>query len=277
MKIEIRYSANYRYVDPVSFSPHIVRLFPKASHDVVIERLDFETNTGADVQYRRDLFDNNIAVCFYPARDKTLGVRLELLVEVQERNAFHFLLASHAVDFPFAYSSHERRVLDPYLETTAPVELPFWKPESKPTVTALVELNSAIHDHLKYERRDEGAARSPAETLSLGAGACRDFAVLLAETLRANGVAARLASGYLLEFGESEKFAQGALHAWTEAYLPGAGWTGLDPTNGTFCNHNHLTAAVGLTPDDVSPVSGNYYSQKHVPSQMDSALAMELR
>ena len=66
--------------------------------------------------------------------------------------------------------------------------------------------------------------------------------------------------------------AEGALHAWTEIYLPGAGWVGFDPTNGYLCNHHHITAAVGLTPADISPILGNYYHPTHVPAQMSASL-----
>ena len=276
MRLAIHYATSYRYDEPVSFSPHVIRLFPKASHDVVIERLDFRTNADADVQYRRDLFDNNIARCFYPGKSRVLETQLDLVLSVAERNAFHFLLAPHAIDFPFAYKEEEARALQPYLANGAAMELPFWKPEPGATVPLLVGLNQAMHDHLRYERREEGAAREPAETLALGSGACRDFAVLLAATLRGLGIAARLASGYLTEFGEENKRSEGSLHAWTEAYLPGAGWTGLDPTNGTFCNHQHLTAAVGLTPEDVAPVSGNYYSKTDVPRRWRPPLRSNL-
>jgi len=133
-------------------------------------------------------------------------------------------------------------------------------------------LNSAIHDHLAYERRDEGAAYTPEETLRLGRGACRDFAVLLAEVARGLGLAARLASGYLCEFGSAEKRAEGALHAWTEIYLPGAGWVGFDPTNGYLCNHHHITAAVGFTPEDISPILGRYFHPTPVAGSMTASL-----
>jgi transglutaminase-like putative cysteine protease len=96
--------------------------------------------------------------------------------------------------------------------------------------------------------------------------------VLLAEKLRGLGIAARLASGYLCEFGDADKVAEGSLHAWVEAYLPGAGWVGLDPTNGTLCSHHHLTAAVGLTPAQISPVLGRYYHSKHIASAMQASL-----
>lgn len=277
MKIKVFYQTDYRYEKSVSFSPHIFRLFPKADQFVGTESLSFETNPGADVQYRKDVFDNNIAFCFYPDKDQDLIARLEIELQLRERNAFHFLLDAHALDFPFQYKPSELRALEPYLKCAqagAPLLLPFWKAEPKPTVTALVELNEAIFKNLQYERRDEGPARTPGETLSLGVGACRDFSVLLAETLRGMGIAARLASGYLCEFGAEDKRAEGALHAWTEAYLPGAGWLGLDPTNGVFCNENHITAAVGLTPDDISPVSGNYYDKQQVASTMSATLEL---
>ncbi len=276
MKVLIQYQTQYAYAEPVSFSRHLFRLFPKADRHLAVRRADFMTNIDSAVSYRRDLFDNEIASCFYPEKSALLAATLRLELEVEPRNAFGFLLDSHALDLPFKYMPEEEYVLAPYRDEAAKIELPFWKPPvaAQPTIGVLVELNSAIHDHLEYERREEGAPRAPAETLALGRGACRDFAVLLAETLRGLGLAARLASGYLCEFGAEKKTAEGALHAWTEAYLPGAGWVGFDPTNGVLCNHNHITAAVGLTPADVSPILGRYFHKGHVPADMTASLSI---
>ena len=274
MKIGIRYQAQYAYEEAVSFSPHIFRLFPKTGTHLTVHRADFQTNADATVNFRRDLFDNEIASCFYPGKTGLLAASLQLDLEVREWSAFGFLLDSHALDLPFAYRPAELPALAPYLRSGAGPELPFWKApaQPQPTVETLVALNAAIREHLAYERRDEGEARTSAETLALGIGACRDFSVLLVDVLRGLGLAARLASGYLCEFGHGEKRAEGSLHAWAEAYLPGAGWVGMDPTNGTFCDHRHLTAAVGLTPADIAPVAGNYYHKTHVPSQMTASL-----
>lgn len=274
MKLKILYRAEYHYASEVGFSPHLFRLFPKPDQFITNDKIEFATNPGADVQYRKDIFDNNIAFCFYPRPGLILEAKLEIDLRVVERNAFHFLLDSDALNFPFSYRAAESRILAPYLQQAERVELPFWKAEKKPTLEALVELNSAIFKNIGYERREEGPARNPQETLRLGSGACRDLAVLLAEVLRSQGIATRLASGYLCEFGAVEKRAEGALHAWVEAYLPGAGWLGMDPTNGVFCNHNHITAAVGLTPADVSPVSGSYFGDRRVDSIMNSTLEL---
>lgn len=274
MKVGIHYQTQYAYEEPVSFSPHLFRLFPKADRFVAVRRMAFQTNLDATVSYRRDLFDNEIASCFYPGKSALLAASLQLELELTPRNAFGFLLASHALDLPFAYEPREATALVPYLQQRPAPALPFWQPPSAPapTVETLVALNSALHDHLGYERREEGAAYPPEETLRLGRGSCRDFAVLLAAVARGLGLGARLASGYLCEFGDAEKRAEGSLHAWTEIYLPGAGWVGFDPTNGCLCNHHHITAAVGLLPEDISPVLGRYFAKKHVPALMTASL-----
>jgi transglutaminase-like putative cysteine protease len=274
VKIQILYQTQYSYAEPVSFSLHLFRLFPRTERHVTVRSTQFQTNIGAAVSFRRDLFDNEIASCFYPGKSALLAANLQIALDVEEKNAFGFLLESRALELPFAYTSEEARVLAPYLSSSPGIQLPFWqKPTARrPTVETLVELNSSIHDALQYERREEGAARSAEETLSLGSGACRDFAVLMAESLRSLGLAARLVSGYLCEFGEGEKRAEGALHAWVETYLPGAGWLGLDPTNGVLCNHYHLTTAVGLTAADISPVLGDYYHSTRVHADMSSSL-----
>ena len=275
MIVHINYQTQYAYSEPVSFSLHLFRLFPKCDRYVSMRRLAFQTNADAAVTYRRDLFDNEIASCFYPNNSALLSAGLQIELEIQRRNAFDFLLASHALDMPFTYSEQEARVLAPYLLSgVPPPDLPFWRPPAgpRPTIPTLTELNEALHQHIAYERRDEGAAYHPDETLRLGRGSCRDFAVLLAAVAQGLGIAARLASGYLCEFGEEEKKAEGALHAWTELYLPGAGWVGFDPTNGYLCNHHHITAAVGLAPEDISPILGNYFHPTSVTSQMTASL-----
>ncbi len=274
MNIRILYQAQYAYAEAVTFSLHVFRLFPRAERHVRVLSSQFQTNADAMVNFRRDLYDNEIASSFYPERSALLQASFNVDLAIEPKNAFGFLVASHALEMPFPYQPAELRVLTPYLQGGRLIELPFWEAPigTRSTLETIVEVNDALHANIRYERRDEGAAYPPEELIARGAGSCRDFAVLLAEVLRGLGLATRLASGYLCEFGDGEKVAEGSLHAWTEVYLPGAGWVGMDPTNGTFCDHHHLTAAVGLTPDDISPVFGNYYSNRHIPSTMSATL-----
>jgi transglutaminase-like putative cysteine protease len=274
VKVEIVYQTQYAYREPVSLSPHLYRLFPRAERHLSIQRAHFQTNLDATVHFRRDLFDNEIASCFYPEPTALLAIELHLALTVEEKNAFAFILAPHAVELPFTYEPGEEELLAPYLARAELDELPFWSmpPLPQPTVPTLTALNRALYDHITYVRRERGAPQDPAETARSRQGACRDFAVLMAACLRRLGVAARLVSGYLFEAPGTDRRAEGSLHAWTEAYLPGAGWVGFDPTNGILCNHHHISTAVGLTPRDIAPVVGRYFHARTVPAQMSSML-----
>jgi transglutaminase-like putative cysteine protease len=280
MKLGLRYQTIYRYEEPVGFSPHDVRLFPRSDRFSRVRRLDFTASPNATIRYSRDVFENIVASCFFPERSKELELRLAINLDLDEKDPFHFILENEAVETPFEYEPAIGQLLAPYRERRVKERLvvPGWEPPTsrkrRDTVGTLVELNKRLHECIGYERREEGAALSPTETLRLGRGACRDVAVLLAEVLRQMGLAARLTSGYLRESESETRRAEGSLHAWTEIFLPGAGWVGLDATNGVFCNHNFIAAAVGLVPADITPIAGTFYHKKRVPAQMTSKLQL---
>jgi uncharacterized protein (DUF2126 family)/transglutaminase-like putative cysteine protease len=282
MRVQIENWMRYTYEKPVSFSPHKVRLYPRTDPTVVTHRLQTLANIPADVQYRRDLYDNLIANCFFTEPATTLELRIQLEVELWPRNPFHFLLAPYAIELPFHYTETEARVLAPYIQIDPADEVDsdeIWRLDTKRnTVEALVDLAQTLHTEISYEVRQDGEARPPARTLELRSGACRDTALLAATILRKLGLAVRVVSGFLCEFQVDVRArrADSALHAWIEVFLPGAGWVGIDPTNGTFCDHRFIPTAVGALMADIASVEGSYFGNERVPSDFEAKLELEL-
>jgi transglutaminase-like putative cysteine protease len=278
MLLRIDYKASYAYETQVSLSPHVIRVFPRRDMFVRVQDLSFDCGGGADIQFRRDLFDNETAYCFFPTDTYAFDITLRATLDVTPRNALHFLLDNHGTHIPPAYSDNERVQLQTYMQSDSsfPLPAPLAPEGSRPTVETLMTMVRWMNDYLDYERRDEGPPLEPGVLLEKQKGTCRDYTALLLEALRQNGVAARLVSGYLWK-GLTPNGREGDddLHAWVEAYLPGAGWIGLDPTNGTFCDHHALAAAAGLTPDDIAPVSGVYYGHRPVPSALTTSLTFQ--
>jgi transglutaminase-like putative cysteine protease len=65
---------------------------------------------------------------------------------------------------------------------------------------------------------------------------------------------ARFVTGYIQMGGGQH----GATHAWTEIYLPGAGWRGFDPTNNKMAGSEHVAVAVTREQEKASPISGSW-------------------
>jgi transglutaminase-like putative cysteine protease len=113
--------------------------------------------------------------------------------------------------------------------------------------------------------REEPGVQRPGETLALGSGSCRDYAVLMMDAVRHWGFGARFVTGYI----QMDNNQHGATHAWTEIYIPGAGWKGFDPTNNKVTGAEHVSVAVARDPEKASPISGVWKGPANAFDRMD--------
>jgi transglutaminase-like putative cysteine protease len=188
------------------------------------------------------------------------------------------LLSPSAEFLPFAYSLQDRLDLEHYLRPhhdDPEGKLIAWAHQffrhDGPTGTRdlLGRMNQHINQNFRYETREEEGTQTPLQTLALGGGSCRDYALLMMEAMRRLGVATRFVSGYLYDSaldvaapgGEGAMTGAGATHAWLQAYLPGAGWVAYDPTNNLLGGSQLIRVGVARDPAFAAPVSGSWFGE----------------
>jgi transglutaminase-like putative cysteine protease len=264
-KLSLRHVTRYLYPQPARFLPHRLLLRPREGHDVRVVSSRLLIEPECTVVWHRDVCGNSVGVASFGAASNTLSVVSEVSLEHYEEVPFDYPLDAYADSFPFQYDAAERLELMPYQQLLFAREdhvlrswvSEFWRAgERVPTAELLRRLNEAIPARMPYVRREEPGVQRPSQTLAMGSGSCRDFATLFMESCRFLGIAARFVSGYLHAPGLPD--VSGTTHAWTEVYLPGAGWRGYDSTTGDMVGGDHIPVAVSRHPESVPPVSGAF-------------------
>jgi uncharacterized protein (DUF2126 family)/transglutaminase-like putative cysteine protease len=267
----LRHVTRYRYDRLIALGPQTIRLRP-APHSrakVVAYSLKIEPEQHF-LNWQQDPQSNWLARVVFPEKVDHFTVAVDLTVEMEVINPFDFFLEPEAEEYPFAYSAELKAELEPYLKTSPLGEkfdafLAKVPREKKQTTNFVFDLNASLSKEIGYTIRMEPGIQTPEETLTKKSGSCRDSAWLLVQMLRHLGLAARFASGYLIQLKPDVKSLDGPsgtdvdftdLHAWCEVYLPGAGWVGLDPTSGLFAGEGHIPLACAATPSQAAPISG---------------------
>lgn len=274
MLLRIEHSSIYRYSRPVEFTPHRLMLRPAESHGLQIRSEQLEIFPAHRISWTHDVFYNSVAQIFFSEMAAEMKIVSRYTVEQFNINPFDFVLEIYANELPFEYQGDDVADLMPYRVPQYPQDeaavaswlKPFLSPGQKTgTLEFLIALNESVAAQFTYRARHEEGIQSPGETLALGAGSCRDFALLMMEAARHAGLAARYVSGYLCSIDETKpEFAADATHAWIEIYLPGAGWKGLDPTNGILAAGLHVRVAATRNPLQATPILGSYLGDASV-------------
>ncbi|MEO8699905.1 MAG: transglutaminase family protein [Kofleriaceae bacterium] len=275
MRVSIQHRSRYVYPRPALLGPQTIRLRPADHARARIESYTLSVTPEHRLHWQRDPHGNHVARVTFRAGQAVseLGILVELAVDVQPINPFDFFVDDRAKTLPFTYPDRLDTELAPYLETGDPAyrrgrkftELLGALPTSGNTIDTLVELLAAVRERVAYVIRDEPGVWIPEDTLANARGSCRDTAVLLVALMRARGIAARFVSGYLVQLADEGMIPDEPkgvtrdvvdLHAWAEAYVPGAGWIGFDGTSGLLCGEGHIPLAATASPGHASPLDG---------------------
>ncbi len=279
IKVALEHRTSYTFDRLVEVYPHVVRLRPAPHSRTPIEAYSLEVEPADHfVNWQQDAFGNFLARLVFPTRTRQLTIKVGLIADLKVINPFDFFIEDYAETFPFAYPKALKDDLEPYLrpvdegeEGSGPGELvaawvrDFVVAPGTRTIDFLVALNRAVNGDVGYSVRMEPGVQTPDLTLRSGIGSCRDSAWLLVSILRELGLAARFVSGYLVQLTSDVEALDGPsgpaadftdLHAWTEVYIPGAGWVGLDPTSGLFAGEGHIPLAATPHPSSAAPITG---------------------
>ncbi|MBL8848743.1 MAG: transglutaminase family protein, partial [Planctomycetaceae bacterium] len=272
IRVALNHKTVYNYDRLVSIGPQIVRLRPAPHCRTPIHSYSLKVRPEEHfINWQQDPHGNFLARYVFDKPAHALSIEVELIAEMTVINPFDFFVEESADQFPFTYDPWLANELQPFLETNDPgprfaAFLAGIDRGPAKTVDMLVALNQKLQQDISYLIRMETGVQSPEETLTHRSGSCRDSAWLLVQTLRHLGLAARFVSGYLIQLAPDIRPLDGPagptadftdLHAWTEVYLPGAGWIGLDPTSGLFAGEGHIPLACTPNPSSAAPVTGS--------------------
>jgi transglutaminase-like putative cysteine protease len=263
-RLLLRHETTYRYARPVSFGDHRLMFRPRDSHDLRLVDTALEIAPAASVRWYHDVLGNSIAIASFAEPAAELRFVSTIRLEHYPTPPREIAVEPYARVYPFSYSSDEipdlgrtveRHYPDPdhlvddwarrFGATEGPTD----------TLAMLTAMTHAIREDLEYLRRDEEGTRPPVETLTRRGGSCRDYALLMMEAARSLGLAARFVTGYL---AQPDATGAGETHAWAQIYLPGAGWTEFDPTNGIVGGENLIRVGVARDPSGAVPLSGTF-------------------
>ncbi len=267
--VSIRHLTAYRYRNPVALGEHRMMLRPRESYDQRLISAELSiTPEPSSLRNVHDVFGNCVAIAHFSGRTDRLVVESRMTLDHTPQPAFDIDGEAYSAASPVAYAPEDLPDLaqsiachhaDPDGEVEAWARQFVRRAGPTSLRTLLSDMTHAIHREFTYGTRLSGAPQAPLETLALGTGSCRDFAMLMIESVRSLGLAARFVSGYV--YSSSAKAGRsggGHTHAWVRVFLPSCGWTEFDPTNGIVGNADLVRVAVARDPRQAVPLHGSW-------------------
>jgi uncharacterized protein (DUF2126 family)/transglutaminase-like putative cysteine protease len=271
IQIALNHWTRYRYDKAVSVGPQVIRLRPAPHCRTPIVSYTLSVTPAEHLlHWQLDPHNNHLARLLFPDKTNEFVIEVELVAELSPFNPFDFFLEPGVEDYPFEYAPELAKDLEPYrsVDPAGPLLQAFLgklSRETQGTISFLVGLNRRVRNEIDYVTRLDPGVQTCEQTLEKCTGSCRDSAWLLVQTLRHLGIAARFVSGYLIQLVADGSTSEDPncprndsadFHAWAEAFLPGAGWIGMDPTSGLFAGEGHIPLVCTTSASKGAPIEG---------------------
>lgn len=276
MRYQIHHQTRYRFRRPVTLLPHRMLVTPRDGAELKLLDMAIDCGPDAVLTQTDDVFANRVVTASFPTLRTELLIDIATTVEQTAPPYPIFTIDPDAHRYPFRYSDDDRIDLgalrdadgDDPDDRVRPWVEGFVAGPGTDTLALLQDINAGLVPAIAYRVRDEEGTQSPAETLGLASGSCRDIAALFIAGVRALGFGARAVSGYLFD-ADIPAGDAGSTHAWAEVYLPGAGWISFDPTHRRMGDAHLIAVAVGRHNRQIMPVTGGYLGAPDDAVDMD--------
>jgi transglutaminase-like putative cysteine protease len=266
MYYTIRHITRFRYSAPISESIMEVRIQPRSEGNQ--RCLDFRLHTSprAHILTYRGEYANRVHHFDIPNSHNQLTISAEALVDITAPPPLPQTLNAQAweeLDALTANDDYWDSLMPSHFATPTTLldelshELDVRRRDDP--LTVMRDLNSAINSTFEYTPNSTRVDSPIDEALRMRKGVCQDYAHIMITLARHLNIPCRYVSGYLYQHSRGAERSTGeATHAWVEAYLPGLGWVGFDPTNNTTTDERHIRVAIGRDYADVPPTRGVY-------------------
>jgi len=254
--LAVAHLTEYRYPEPAWDSFNEVRLLPTNDHCQSLLSFALELSPDAAVRSHDDYYGNRVHQFHIPEAHRRLAIQARSSVVTYPRPAPIPVSAESLAELRprfFEFLAPTRRVpLDQ--DWAAAMRAPVLRPDGD-LVHYLSGLTRHLHGFFTYRQEVTKIDTPIADFVRAGVGVCQDYTHAMLALCRMLGIPSRYVSGYL-ETAPGRNLGSDASHAWVEAYLPGSGWGGFDPTNGALVGQTYVKVGHGRDYDDVPPVKG---------------------
>jgi transglutaminase-like putative cysteine protease len=258
----IQHITKYQYERPVKESVNEIRIFPINNNEQEVLQHDLVITGTPDVFVYKDYWDNRTGLFNLLPAHKELVIDSRLVVRTLTPVPFE-------IDATPGLKDLEPEINDnlKLLELSTPDMISSQEQidqiitevhQPGATIASIIQnCGSYIFNQFSYTKGITDIETTVDEILEHRGGVCQDFAHIMLQVMRTLHIPGRYVSGYICP-NKNGLRGEGATHAWVEAWIPGQGWTGIDPTNNVWVTDNHVKLAVGRNFDDCSPVKGTF-------------------